>query len=222
MFDLSIYLVFASGVLMFLSPCIFPLIPIYLTVLDKDNSKIRNTILFILGVSVAFLALATVFEFLADIFYTPKVRKIAAIIVIIMGLSQLDILKLNFLNKTKLVNIKTKYKSSALESFMLGFTFSLGWTPCVGPILSTIILYVGDKETYLGGLLLLFVFILGFTLPFLVLTIFYEKLISKTMIIKRNGETIKKISALIIILMGILLYFDSIGTIITFFERIKI
>ncbi|ACZ01859.1 cytochrome c biogenesis protein CcdA [Streptobacillus moniliformis] len=221
MFDLSIITIFLSGVLMFFSPCIFPLIPIYFGVLEKDNKKIRNTALFLLGISLTFVILGFGFGLLSDILFNPLIRIIAGIIIIILGLQQLGIFDLAFLEKTKTLQINRKYNNSGLESFMLGATFSLGWTPCIGPILGAVLFLSGDRETAVQGAVLLLIFVLGFSTPFLIFTMFYNKLIKKVEFIKKNLNVIKKISAVLIILMGLLLIFDKLTIIVSYFNKLS-
>lgn len=204
--ELSIITAFLSGLLMFLSPCIFPLLPVYFAILEKDNKKVRNTVLFLLGLSTAFVTLAFSFGIIGSYIYTPTTRRIFAVIVIIMGLQQLGIFNFNFLNKTKRLNIKPS-KNSGIQSFLMGFSFSIGWSPCIGPILGSIILYSIDN--ILLGSIFLAIFILGFILPFVIFTIFYEKLSRKINFIKSNLENLKKLSGIIIIIMGILLFFKQ-------------
>lgn len=107
------------------------------------------------------------------------------------------------MNKTKIFNVKTRYASSSIESFVLGLTFSLGWTPCIGPILATIIGYAGNSASASYGAFLLTIFVLGFATPFLIFTIFYEKLSNHVGFIKNNLDKIKKIGGLVIIFLGI-------------------
>ncbi|NYV28002.1 sulfite exporter TauE/SafE family protein [Streptobacillus felis] len=222
MFDLSIVTIFLGGIFMFFSPCIFPLLPVYFGVLEKDNKKFRNTILFLLGISLAFILLGFGFGLLGDILYNPVIRIIAAIIIIILGLQQLEIFSFSFLEKTKTLQNSRKYSNSGLESFMLGLTFSLGWTPCIGPILAGVLLLAGDSGTALQGAFLLLVFVLGFATPFLIFTVFYDKLTEKIKIIKSNLGLLKKASAILIIIMGLLLLFDKLESLVAIFNRLSI
>lgn len=222
MLEVSFIAAFLGGLLMFLSPCVFPLLPVYFSVLEKDNKKIRNTILFVLGISTIFIMLGFSLGYISNYFYSPIVRKIGSIIIIIMGLQQLEILNLNILNKSKTLISKNIQRNSGVESFILGFTFSLGWTPCIGPILGSILFLASDSGSALKGALLLSVFVLGFSLPFILFTIFYEKLSNKINFIKRNLGNIKKISAVLIIIMGIALFFDKLDILVNYFNSISI
>lgn len=219
MFDISITLVFIGGLTMFFSPCVFPLLPVYFGVLEKDNKKIRNTVLFLLGISFSFVILGFGFGLLGDLISSEIVRIMAGIIIIILGLQQLGIFKFVFLQRTKILKLDRRYNNSGVESFMLGLTFSLGWTPCIGPILGGVLLLASESGTALQGAILLLVFVLGFSMPFLIFTMFYDKLRDKITFIKRNLELIKKISAILIIVMGLLLLFDKLEILVAELNR---
>lgn len=219
--NVSLFAAFIAGIFMFLSPCIFPLLPVYFSVLAKDNRKYRNTILFLLGISTSFITLGFSFGYLSDYLYTPSVRKIAAIIIILLGFQQLELINFNFLNKTKMFSLKKEYKNSAVESYIFGLTFSLGWSPCVGPILASILALAAAGSTAIYGALLLFIFVLGFSIPFLIFTYFYDKLSSKLGFIKRNLIVIKKVSAILIILLGVLLFLDKLEILVIYFNKLS-
>lgn len=220
--SVSLFAAFIAGVFMFLSPCIFPLLPVYFSILAKDNRKYRNSALFLLGISTSFITLGFSFGYLSDYLYSPSVRKIAAIIIILLGLQQLELLNFKFLNQTKSLSISKEFKNSAIESYFFGLTFSLGWSPCVGPILASILALAATGETAVYGGFLLFVFVLGFSIPFMIFTFFYDRLSSKLGIIKRNLVLIKKVSAVLIIILGILLFFDKIEMLISIFSKLSV
>lgn len=123
--------VFLGGVASFLSPCILPIVPVYLGILSKGKKTVLNTFLFILGLSLTFVSIGFSFSFLTGIFFNDTIKVLAGILVIILGLHQTGILKFNFLEKNKSVNLDLFGKNSSLQAFLLGLTFSLGWTPCV-------------------------------------------------------------------------------------------
>ncbi|VWL84754.1 cytochrome c biogenesis CcdA family protein [Oceanivirga miroungae] len=212
---------YLGGMFMFFSPCIFPILPVYLAILEKDGKKVLNTFLFILGLSLTFIALGFSLGTLGSLIYSPKLRFISGIIIILLGLQQYGVFEIKSLNKSKVINIKRKFESPALESFVLGLSFSLGWTPCIGPILAAIILTATDSALATYGAFLLAIFVLGFVTPFLAFTIFYDKVKHRLNFIKRNLETIKKLSAILVILMGVALIFDKLALIVAFFNSIS-
>ena len=142
-------------------------------ILSKGGKKSpKLTFLFILGLSLTFVSLGFSFGFLGNILFSNTTRIIAGVIVIILGIHQLGIFKIGLLERTKLVEIKTSGKSTALEAFVLGLTFSLGWTPCIGPILASVLALSGDEGSALYGASMMFVYVLGFSNAFCAVFVF--------------------------------------------------
>ena len=212
MFDqqLLIGTVFLAGLASFLSPCIFPIIPIYFGILAKGGKKILNTFLFIAGLSLTFVSLGFSFGFLGNLFFNDNVRIIAGIIVIILGIRQLGIIKLNFLERTKVVEVKTEGKSASFEAFFLGLTFSLGWTPCIGPILASVLALSGDEGSALYGASMMLVYVLGLATPFVLFSLFSQELLKRTKALNKHLGKFKIIGGLLIIVMGILLITNNL------------
>ncbi|ACS97100.1 cytochrome C biogenesis protein [Aggregatibacter aphrophilus NJ8700] len=212
MFDqqLLIGTVFLAGFASFLSPCIFPIIPIYFGILAKGGRKILNTFLFIAGLSLTFVSLGFSFGFLGNLFFNDNVRIIAGIIVIILGIHQLGIIKLNFLERTKVVEVKTEGKSASFEAFFLGLTFSLGWTPCIGPILASVLALSGDEGSALYGASMMLVYVLGLATPFVLFSLFSQELLKRTKALNKHLGKFKIIGGLLIIVMGILLITNNL------------
>ena len=212
MFDqqLLIGTVFLAGLASFLSPCIFPIIPIYFGILAKGGRKILNTFLFIAGLSLTFVSLGFSFGFLGNLFFNDNVRIIAGIIVIILGIHQLGIIKLNFLERTKVVEVKTEGKSASFEAFFLGLTFSLGWTPCIGPILASVLALSGDEGSALYGAAMMLVYVLGLATPFVLFSLFSQELLKRTKALNKHLGKFKIVGGLLIIVMGVLLITNNL------------
>lgn len=212
MFDQNLLIssVFLAGLASFLSPCIFPIVPIYFGILSKGGKKVLNTLLFIMGLSLTFVSLGFSFGFLGDLLLNDTTRVIAGIIVIILGIHQLGIIKINFLEQTKLVEIKTNGKSASVEAFVLGLTFSLGWTPCIGPILASVLALSGDEGSALYGGAMMFVYVLGLALPFIIFSFFSDELLKRAKSLNKHLDKFKIIGGILIILMGLLLITNNV------------
>ncbi|MDD7426249.1 MAG: cytochrome c biogenesis protein CcdA [[Actinobacillus] rossii] len=212
MFDqiLLISSVFLAGLASFLSPCIFPIVPIYFGILSKGGKKVLNTFLFIMGLSLTFISLGFSFGFLGDLLLNDTTRIIAGIIVIILGIHQLGIIKINYLDQTKLVEIKTNGKSASIEAFILGLTFSLGWTPCIGPILASILALSGNEGSALYGGTMMFIYVLGLSLPFIIFSFFSDELLKRAKSLNKHLNKFNIIGGILIIIMGLLLLTNNL------------
>ncbi|MDD7569395.1 MAG: cytochrome c biogenesis protein CcdA [[Actinobacillus] rossii] len=212
MFDQNLLIssVFLAGLASFLSPCIFPIVPIYFGILSKGGKKVLNTFLFIMGLSLTFISLGFSFGFLGDLLLNDTTRIIAGIIVIILGIHQLGIIKINYLDQTKLVEIKTNGKSASIEAFILGLTFSLGWTPCIGPILASILALSGNEGSALYGGTMMFIYVLGLSLPFIIFSFFSDELLKRAKSLNKHLNKFKIIGGILIIIMGLLLLTNNL------------
>lgn len=219
----NFFIVFIEGLLSIFSPCILPILPIYLSMLSnssiediKDSSfkstiLIRNTIFFTLGISVTFFILGSSISALSVFLNANKniIMIIGGIIIIFMGLFYLGIIKLELLNREKRLNVN--YKSmSPVSAFVLGFTFSFGWTPCIGPILASVLVMASTSDNLFTSNLLIAVYTLGFILPFIIVSIFYGKLFKKFDAVKKYMSEIKKISGIFIIIAGIVMLINGV------------
>ena len=217
--NLNLVFVFLEGLLSFFSPCILPVLPIYLSILSNssvDELKegkfiksclFKNTIFFTVGISMTFFILGSSINILSTFFNTNKylIMTIGGIVIIFMGMFYMDIIKSSILSKEKRFNLKTK-KMNIVSSFLLGFTFSFGWTPCIGPILSSVLIMSSSSDNIIESILLIGIYTFGFILPFLFVAIFYNKLFNIFNNLKVHINKIKKIGGIIIIISGILMF----------------
>ena len=222
--ELNLLLVFIEGLLSFFSPCILPILPVYLSILSNSNVDIlksgedkfiktalfKNTILFVLGISTTFFILGSSVNILSSFFSENKnyIMIIGGIIIVFMGLFYVDIIKSALLSREKRINIKIKEMNS-LSAFILGFTFSFGWTPCIGPILASVLIMASTSSSEITANLLITIYTIGFILPFIIVAGFYSKLFKSIDKMKSYMGTIKKICGVILIISGLVMVFNG-------------
>jgi cytochrome c-type biogenesis protein len=224
--DISIPLAFLAGVLSFLSPCVLPLIPSYVSFITgisfkdltvgTDRKKIHyltitNSIAFIFGFSTVFIALGVSSSAVGSFFfqYMDMIRIIGGVLVIIFGFFIAGILKLDFLMIQKKIYLSGK-PAGYLGTFFVGMTFAAGWSPCIGPILGTILVYAGSKGSALYGLQLLAAYSLGLGVPFFLSALAINVFLSYSPKLAKFMRVIMLISGLLLIIFGILLLTDQI------------
>ena len=210
--ELFIGAVYVAGLLSFFSPCIFPLLPVYIGMLSTSGKKsIIKTVVFVIGLSTSFVLLGFGAGSIGSFLMSKTFRIISGVVVIIFGIIQMEILKIPFLERTKLVDIKGKENDSIWGAFLLGFTFSLGWTPCVGPILASILFISSGGGNRYYRALMMFIYVLGLATPFVILSLSSKYVLAKVSAIKKHLGIMKKIGGLLIIIMGILLLTDKLS-----------
>ncbi|MFQ5901024.1 MAG: cytochrome c biogenesis CcdA family protein [Thermodesulfobacteriota bacterium] len=222
--DVSIYLAFGAGFLSFISPCVLPLIPSYITFLtgisfeeltgDNNSAKIKslillNSIMFIMGFSIVFIAMGASISLLGSYFsvYQGILRKVGGVIMAIMGLHIIGVVNFRFLQREKRLHIFKNNKSlGLLGSFFVGIGFAAGWTPCIGPILASILMVAGTSKTLGAGVGLLAVYSLGLAVPFLLVSLGIEHFLEHFHKIKKYFRIISITSGIFLIFMGVLIY----------------
>lgn len=214
----SFLFAFGAGFLTFLSPCILPLIPAYISYItgisfdefkEEQNKDVRkktiiHSLLFVLGFSFVFVTLGASASYLGKLLitYRTMISRIGGVIVIIFGFYIMGLLRLDFLNKEKRFKFRPQ-RDSKLGSVLLGITFAAAWTPCVDPILGSILTLAVTKETMLEGAWLLSSYSLGIAIPFIISAILINSFLSYFAKIKRYMFIVKFICGLLLILIGI-------------------
>ena len=215
--------VFLAGILSFFSPCIFPLLPVYTGILldDQDSAKsfslfgkkvawsgLIRTLFFIAGISLIFFILGFGAGYFGNILYANWFRYVMGTIIIILGLHQMEIF-----------HFKKSEANRYWSAFLLGITFSFGWTPCIGPVLSSVLALAasGGNGAWQGAIYTL-IYTLGMAIPFLVLALASGVVMPYFSKIKRHMMLLKKIGGFLIILMGILLLLGQVNVLAGIFE----
>lgn len=227
---ISLFGALVGGLLSFFSPCIFPLIPVYLGYLtgndnleilrvDEDSEATRiakrvlqiNVLFFVAGISTIFFILGFFSGSIGVwlIQYTHIILKVAGLGIIIFGLIQLNLLKFSFLQQEKRLHLKTMGKGN-ISAFVLGMAFSFGWTPCIGPILTSILLLASTQGSGVYSGLLLIFYSLGFGIPFLLITFFTSNFLKHYKSVYPYFEKFKIAGGILLILMGTLLFTDNL------------
>ena len=200
---------FLAGILMFLAPCTLPIVPGYLAFIAGGQGRVvRNAAAFVLGFSVIFILLGAFAGFLGA-FISPwrdTLGQVAGIILIIFGLVMLGI-RIPFLSGQKNIALpKWLSIGSPFSSLLIGVLFALGWSPCIGPILGTILLLASSSTTVIQGAVLLGFFSIGLGLPFMLTAILLERAQTLFQTWGRAANILSKIGGLILIALGVLMF----------------
>lgn len=206
-------LTFVEGFASFISPCLLPMIPIYISYFigeEEDDKKraITNSIGFVLGFTIVFLALSIFASTLGHLVsgYMKYIKIAFGIIIMLLGLNYMELFKLPFLNNSKGINLKIK-KFNFFKAILFGIIFSVSWTPCIGTFLSSALMLIAKEQDIIKGILLMLVYSVGMGIPFIVSAALIEKLKEVFNFIKKNYKKIKFVSGLILIGMGIYMLF---------------
>ena len=219
--NINFVLVFFEGILSFLSPCVLPLIPVYISYLAGNGKKENedgtiyyerktvfiNTIMFVLGISFTFFLLGISFSALGTFFkeYRQTFSTIAGIIILLMGLIQLGIIRIPFLEKEhKILFFKKDKKVTPIIAFVMGFTFSFAWTPCIGPALASVLALASSSSNLVVGNILVLLYSIGFSIPFLLVGLFTTQILNFFKEKRKIVQYTIKISGIILIIMGLL------------------
>lgn len=202
-------LTFLEGIASFISPCLLPMVPIYISYFigeDDNNSKkaILNSIGFVLGFTTVFLILSIFASQLGAVLSTNirYIKIFFGIVIILFGLNYMGLLKIGFLNKSKVKNIDTK-NFNFFKAILFGILFSVSWTPCIGTFLSSALLLIAKEQDIIKGIVMMLLYSIGLGIPFIVSAILIEKLKNVFNLIKKHYDVIKRISGVILIIAGI-------------------
>lgn len=240
-FDVSVpvFTVFLQGLISFFSPCVFPLIPIYISYLSGGTAKktedgrvvyqkskvIFHTLFFIAGVSFAFFALGFGFSALGTFFKSNQLlfARIGGALVFLFGLYQLGVLGASdMLGRERRLPLNLdRLAMSPVTAFLMGFTFSFAWTPCVGPVLASVLLMTASASSTSMGFILIGVYTLGFVLPFLAVGLFTTKLLE---LFKKHKGVVKytvKIGGILMMVMGIMMFTGKMNSVTGYLSELS-
>ncbi len=234
--EVSTLIAFFAGILSFLSPCVLPIIPSYLTYITgvsfkeltetHSRSRLRwitvsHSLLFILGFSVVFILMGASASYLGQLVvqYQLWLMRGGGVLIILLGLHFIGVFNIPFLQMEKRVELKKK-PLGYFGSFLVGVVFAAGWTPCVGPILSTILIYASTQQNFSTGVFLLAIYSMGLGVPFLLTSIAFNSFLFAFERLKRYMKVITLISGLFLITIGILFVADLFGRLNAFFNML--
>ena len=202
-------LTFLEGIASFISPCLLPMLPIYISYFagdDKNNlrKKLINSLAFILGFTTIFIILSVFASTIGALLshWIKYIKILFGIVIIFLGFNYLDLIKIKFLNKSKGVKADTK-NLNFIKSFVFGILFSISWTPCIGTFLSGALLLIAKHQNITKGILLMLTYSAGLGIPFVLSVLLIEKLKNAFNIINKHYEMVKIMSGVILIVMGV-------------------
>lgn len=226
MTDINVFLAFGAGFLSFISPCCLPLYPAFISYitgmsvgqLKNENAMLQkrslfHTLSFLLGFSIVFISLGYGTSFIGEVFnqYQNLIRQLGGILIVLFGLVIVGFIQPEFLMKERRIEFKNR-PTGYIGSILIGIAFAAGWTPCMGPILGVVVSLAATNPS--SAIPYMIAYILGFAIPFLILSFF----IGKMQWIRKHNVAIMKIGGYIMIVMGILLFFNWLTRIISFFN----
>ncbi|NPA25186.1 MAG: cytochrome c biogenesis protein CcdA [Deltaproteobacteria bacterium] len=226
--QISLLIAFTAGIFSFISPCVLPLIPSYLTyitgisfdeLVDSRSSAVRrrtlfHSLFFILGFTMVFVALGASATYVGNFFHENQVliRRVGGVIVILLGIHITGFVKLSFLEREKRFEFTDK-PLGYLGSVLVGIAFAAGWTPCIGPILASILLYASTSDNVTSGIVLLIAYSLGLGLPFLLSALAFNTFLTYFAKFNRYLRIVSIVSGIFLVIIGLLLVFDYLSLI---------
>jgi len=231
--NVSALTAFTAGLISFLSPCVLPLVPGYISIIsgfsldqlkanEKDKSLLRgvllNSVFFIVGFSITFVLLGASATWIGQLLVSRMrlLGQLAGLILIVFGIHLMGIFKINALYKDKRFH-KVEKPRGAWGALVLGLAFAFGWTPCIGPILAGILTIASTKQTVTEGMFLLAVYSAGLGIPFLLTSLALNKFLGFYGRFKRHFHTVEVVSGALVVAIGVLILTGSLSRLATYF-----
>jgi cytochrome c-type biogenesis protein len=235
MTQISLIAAFSAGLLSFVSPCVLPLVPSYISYITglsveqltdaNERSKFKsaiivNALLFIVGFSVVFIAFGASASFIGQVLiaYQDHIRRIGGVLIIVFGLYLVGVLNINFLQMEHRIQFRNR-PVGYLGSFLIGIAFAAGWTPCVGPVLGTILLYASTTDSLWNGVLLLSSYSLGLGLPLFLTALGVDRFLAYFKRARAYLWGVSTVSGVLLVVVGVMIYANSLTMITSFLER---
>ena len=245
MTDVSFLAAFIGGVFSFISPCVLPLVPGYISFISglsfddlkkgaeatkgtEDTGKARarrrrlllTSIAFVLGLSVVFISFGASATALARLLgrHQSILEKIAGVVVIIFGLHLAGVFRIKWLDMDTRQQTSSR-PAGLFGAFLVGVAFALGWTPCIGPILGGILVIAGSKETVSEGVALLAVYSAGLGVPFILTALAMDRFFLASARIRKHYKTIERVSGGLLILLGVLILTNQFSIIVRYLDK---
>jgi len=231
--EVSLFTAFIAGLVSFLSPCVLPLVPGYISIIsgssldqlkaqEKDSTLFRtvlmNSILFIVGFSITFILLGASATWIGQILVS-KMRllgQLAGLVLIVFGIHLTGLIKINALYKDKRFHNVQKPRG-LLGALVLGLAFAFGWTPCIGPILAGILTIASTKQTVAEGMFLLAIYSAGLGIPFLLTSLALNQFLAFYGRFKKHFHAVEVVSGALVIAVGLLILTNSLSRLATYF-----
>ena len=229
--NVTLLAAFVAGFLSFISPCVLPLIPGYISFVSGASLEemrgpgaarrlvLARSLAFVLGFSLVFIAFgasaSAIGQFVAD--KSPILAKIAGILIIVFGLHMMGVFRLAFLDSEKRAQAQRK-PTGPIGALLVGVAFAFGWTPCIGPILAGILVVAGSQETIGKGVLLLAVYSLGLGLPFVLTSLAIDRFFSVAATIRRHYHAIELSSGGLLVAIGLLIFTGQLTVIVRYLQ----
>ncbi|MBF0310807.1 MAG: cytochrome c biogenesis protein CcdA [Magnetococcales bacterium] len=234
--EVTLFAALTAGLLSFVSPCVLPLVPAYISFMtgitvenlraggaetpDRWRQGVRAglvSLAFVLGFSLVFIALGASAFFLGRLLmgWMGILSKVGGALVVLFGLHYMGVFRIGFLNLEARFNLERK-PPGLWGAFLVGVAFSFGWTPCVGPILATILTVAGAQETLSQGVMLLVIYSAGLGIPFLVAGVGINLFFAFYVRMRRWMHTVERVSGGLMVLVGLLIFFGNLGQLSSF------
>ena len=235
MSEISLFGAFVAGILSFLSPCVLPLVPAYLSFISGvsvdalrgdesfNHDKVRKTAMvqslwFVLGFSLVFIALGASASWIGQwlLMHMAVLAKFAGLIIVIFGLHYTGLIRIPFLMMDARLNTQNVKGTSGMGALMLGAAFAFGWTPCIGPILGTILAMAGAQGQVGEGILLLVMYSVGLGIPFLLAAFATNAFLNWSQRFKRHLHMVEVVSGVLLIVVGVMIFLGSFSRVAAF------